>query len=94
MIMSGIEPHTKKFTEPPEQIKNEIAELKADKSVPEAEKERGLGAARGGAQDRIAHSVQGKHRTGAEVLRPARTVHAGAGFNLTTCGLEIRLIAY
>jgi hypothetical protein len=83
MIMSGIEPHTKKFTEPPEQIKNEIAELKAD-----------IGAARGGAQDRIAHSVQGKHRTGAEVLRPARTVHAGAGFNLTTCGLEIRLIAY
>jgi len=42
MIMSGIEPHTKKFTEPPEQIKNEIAELKADKSVPEAEKKEGL----------------------------------------------------
>ena len=42
MIMSGIEPHTKKFTEPPEQIKNEIAELKADKSVPEADKKEGL----------------------------------------------------
>ena len=38
MIMSGIDPQTKKFTEPPEQIKNEIAALKADKSVPEAEK--------------------------------------------------------
>src|SRR5260370_41835633 len=38
MIMSGIEPQTKKFTEPPEQIKNEIAVVKADKSVPEAEK--------------------------------------------------------
>src|SRR6266704_6917650 len=34
MIMSGIDPQTKKFTEPPEQIKNEIAALKADKSVP------------------------------------------------------------
>jgi hypothetical protein len=38
MIMSGIDPQTKKFTEPPEQIKNEIAALKADKSVPEADK--------------------------------------------------------
>jgi len=37
-IMSGIDPQTKKFTEPPEQIKNEIAALKADKSVPEVEK--------------------------------------------------------
>ena len=42
MIMSGIDPQTKKFTEPPEQIKNEIAALKADKSVPEAEKKQGL----------------------------------------------------
>jgi hypothetical protein len=42
MIMSGIDPQTKKFTEPPNQIKNEIAALKADKSVPEAEKKQGL----------------------------------------------------
>jgi hypothetical protein len=42
MIMSGIDPQTKKFTEPPNQIKNEIAALKADKSVPEAEKKEGL----------------------------------------------------
>jgi hypothetical protein len=42
MIMSGINPQTKKFTEPPEQIKNEIAALKADKSVPETEKKEGL----------------------------------------------------
>src|SRR5215468_6983509 len=42
MIVSGIDPQTKKFTEPPEQIKNEIAALKADKSIPEAEKKEGL----------------------------------------------------
>ena len=42
MIMYGIDPQTKKFTEPPEQIKKEIAALKADKSVPEAEKREGL----------------------------------------------------
>jgi hypothetical protein len=42
MIMSGIDPQTKKFTAPPEQIKKEIAALKADKSVPEAEKREGL----------------------------------------------------
>jgi hypothetical protein len=42
MIMSGIDPRTKKFTEPPEQIKNEIAALEVDKSVPEAEKKEGL----------------------------------------------------
>ena len=42
MIMSGIDPQTKKFTEPPEQIKSEIAALKADKSIPEAEKKEDL----------------------------------------------------
>ncbi len=42
MIMSGIDPQTKKFTEPPEQIKNEIAALKADKSAAEAEKKQEL----------------------------------------------------
>jgi hypothetical protein len=42
VIMSGIDPQTKKFTEPPEQIRNEIAALKADKSVPEADKKEGL----------------------------------------------------
>jgi hypothetical protein len=42
MIMFGIDPQTKNFTEPPEQIKNEITALKADKSVPEADKKQGL----------------------------------------------------
>jgi hypothetical protein len=42
MIMSGIDPQTKKFTEPPEQIKQEIAALKADKTVAEAEKKEDL----------------------------------------------------
>jgi hypothetical protein len=42
MIMSGIDPQTKKFTELPEQIKKEIAALKADKSVPESEKKEEL----------------------------------------------------
>jgi len=38
IIMSGIDSETKKFTEPPEQIRQQIASLKADKSVPESEK--------------------------------------------------------
>src|SRR5208337_2765458 len=42
MILSGIDPQTKKFTEPPEQIRKEIAALKADKSVPEPEKKEDL----------------------------------------------------
>ena len=42
MIMSGIDQQTKKFTEPPEQIKKEIAALKADKSVPETQKKEDL----------------------------------------------------
>jgi hypothetical protein len=42
MIMSGIDPQTKKFTELPEQIKKEIAALKVDKSVPESEKKEEL----------------------------------------------------
>ena len=42
MIMSGIDPQTKTFTEPPEQIKQQIAAVKADKSVPEAQKREDL----------------------------------------------------
>jgi hypothetical protein len=42
MIVSGIDPQTQKFTEPPEQIKKEIAALRADKSVPEADKKEGI----------------------------------------------------
>jgi len=42
MIVSGIDPQTKKFTEPTEQIKAEIAALKADKSVPDSEKKEDL----------------------------------------------------
>jgi len=42
IVMSGIDPQTKKFSEPPEQIKKEIAALKADKSVSDAEKKEGL----------------------------------------------------
>jgi hypothetical protein len=42
MIMPGIDPQTKKFTEPPEQIKKEIAALKADKSISAAEKKEDL----------------------------------------------------
>jgi hypothetical protein len=41
-IMSSIDPQTKKFTEPPEQIKQQIAAVKADKSVPEAQKREDL----------------------------------------------------
>ena len=42
MIMSGIDPQTKKFTDAPELIKDGIAALKADKSIPEGEKKEGL----------------------------------------------------
>jgi hypothetical protein len=42
IVMSGIDPQTKKFSEPPEQLKKEIAALKADKSVSDAEKKEGL----------------------------------------------------
>ena len=42
MIMFGIDPQTKKFTEPPEQIKDAIAALSSDKSLQEAEKKGGV----------------------------------------------------
>ena len=38
MIMYGIDPQTKKFTDSPEQIKDAIAALSSDKSLPEAKK--------------------------------------------------------
>jgi hypothetical protein len=40
MIVSGIDRQTKKFTEPSEQIKKEIAALRADKSVPQRSRDR------------------------------------------------------
>jgi len=42
MVMLGIDPQTKKFTEPPEQIKDAIAALSSDKSLQEAEKKEGV----------------------------------------------------
>src|ERR1700720_4588744 len=42
MIMSGIDQQTKKFTEPPEQIKQQIDAVKSDKSILEAEKKEDL----------------------------------------------------
>jgi len=42
MIMSGIDQQTKKFTEPPDQIKSEIASIKANKSIPEPQKKEDL----------------------------------------------------
>src|SRR6266576_6641113 len=42
MIMFGIDPQTKKFTEPPEQIKDAIAALSSDKSLPKTEKKEGV----------------------------------------------------
>jgi hypothetical protein len=38
IILSGIDQQTKKFTEPPEQVREQIAALKADKSVSDAAK--------------------------------------------------------
>ena len=42
MIMAGIDPQTKAFTEPAAAIKKEIDEVKADKSIPEKEKKQML----------------------------------------------------
>jgi hypothetical protein len=42
VIMSGIDQQTKKFTEPPEQIKQQIDAVKSDKSIPKAEKKEDL----------------------------------------------------
>ena len=42
MILSGIDQQTKTFIEPPDQIKKEIASIKANESVPEAQKREDL----------------------------------------------------
>jgi hypothetical protein len=42
MIMSSIDPQTKSFTEPPEQIKQQIDAVRSDKSVPEVQKKENL----------------------------------------------------
>ena len=42
MIISGIDQQTKKFTEPLDQIKKDIASIKANKSIPEAQKKEDL----------------------------------------------------
>jgi hypothetical protein len=42
LIMSGIDQQTKSFTEPPEQIKQQIDAVRSDKSVPEVQKKENL----------------------------------------------------
>jgi len=42
MIISGIDQQTRKFTDPKEQIRQQIAAIKSDKSIPEAEKKENL----------------------------------------------------
>ena len=42
MVMDGIDPQTKAFIEPPEQIKRRIEELKAEKTIPQKEKDQQL----------------------------------------------------
>ena len=69
MIMSGIDQQTKKFTEPPDQIKKEIASIKANKSIPEAQKREDLVQLEAALKD--AKPIQFKENiaTGAKVLR-------------------------
>lgn len=42
LVMAGIDPQTKAFTDPPTAIKREIDEITADKSMPEKEKKQAL----------------------------------------------------
>jgi hypothetical protein len=42
LVMSGIDPQTKKFTQPPDAIKKEIEAVKADKTLKPAEKKKML----------------------------------------------------
>lgn len=42
LIMAGIDPQTKAFTDPPTAIKREIDEVTADKSIPEKERKQAL----------------------------------------------------
>lgn len=43
LVMSGIDPKTRQFSQPPEAIKNEIAAVNADKSIPDNEKKQIIG---------------------------------------------------
>jgi len=42
LVMSGFDPQTKQFSEPPEAIKAEIARVTADKTIPAAQKRQAL----------------------------------------------------
>ena len=42
LVMSGIDPQTKAFTEPPEALKRQIAEVQADKTMSKEEKKQAL----------------------------------------------------
>jgi hypothetical protein len=42
LVMAGVDPQTKAFTDPPTAIKREIDEITADKSMPEKEKKQAL----------------------------------------------------
>jgi hypothetical protein len=92
MIMSGIDPQTKKFTEPPEQIKRDIAALKANKSIPDADKKEELAQLE--AELKNTKPIQFKENIALvlKYFRQAHAAHSGA-FEPETCRLEIRLAA-
>ena len=63
MIMYGIDPQTKKFTEPPEQIKDEIAALSSDKSLSEAEKKEGVAQLEAALEHFLVHCARHRSQT-------------------------------
>jgi hypothetical protein len=90
MIMSGIDPQTKKFTEPPNQIKNEIAALKADKSVPEADKKEGLAQLEAALKN--AKPIQFKENI--TLVLKYFDSRRSCGSRIRTCDLRIRDISH
>ena len=72
MVMAGIDPQTKAFTEPKVAIQKEIDEVKADKSIPEKEKKQMLDELAEALKIGAADPVPGQRRAGQEVLRQDR----------------------
>ena len=84
MVMAGIDPKTKAFTEPAVAIKKEIEDVTADKSIPDGEKKQMLEELNEALKVDAAHSISQQYRAGEEVLRQDRRrshiVHSGHHF--------------
>jgi len=68
MVVAGIDPLTKRYTDPQTAVKKGIAKVTADKTIPDKDKKELIKEFEKVAESGAAHSISQQHRAGQEIL--------------------------